>query len=179
MFGIGAAQVEPGAHTIDPSPPLPQPAHAAPPEKPVTTAPADAALARVIEEVTNGLAALLTKALTELARTVAEQKAAEQAVREKYERLAEQSEALAGRCDALLRQVGLQQEEISALRSAAADISPKVATILERLDRQAEAIRSIYEAESTRAAAFDELAGVVGRLKASSVAHALTDLAKL
>ncbi len=81
----------------------------------------------------------------------------------------ERTASVSERLDALTARLGLQQEEISAVKSSVSDLSPRVATLVERLDRQAEAIRSLYETESHRGAAMDELVNAMGRLRALHV----------
>lgn len=58
------------------------------------------------------------------------------------------------------------QEEVAGLKSSVSDVSRKVAAFIERLDRQAEVIRALNETQVRRAAALDELLGVLTRLKA-------------
>jgi len=62
--------------------------------------------------------------------------------------------------------LGLHHEELAGLKSNISDVSRKVAGFIERLDRQAEVIRSLNETQVRRAAALDELLGVLTRLKA-------------
>jgi len=61
--------------------------------------------------------------------------------------------------------VGLHHEELAGLKSNVSDISRKVTGFIERLDRQAEVIRALNEHQVRRAAALDELLGVLTRLK--------------
>jgi chromosome segregation ATPase len=68
--------------------------------------------------------------------------------------------------DGVAGRLGLQHEELAGLKSNVSDISRKVAGIIERLDRQAEVIRALNETQVRRAAALDELLGVLTRLKA-------------
>lgn len=68
--------------------------------------------------------------------------------------------------DSVSARLGLHQEELAGLKSNVSDISTKVAGIIERLDRQAEIIRALNETQVRRAAALDELLGVLTRLKA-------------
>jgi len=68
--------------------------------------------------------------------------------------------------DGVSARVGLHHEELAGLKSNISDISRKVAGFIERLDRQGEVIRSLNEHQVRRAAALDELLGVLTRLKA-------------
>jgi chromosome segregation ATPase len=67
--------------------------------------------------------------------------------------------------DGLSARMGLHQEELSGLKTTVSDISGKVAGFIERIDRQAEVLRSLNETQVRRAAALNELLGVLTRLK--------------
>ncbi|HZS52064.1 MAG TPA: hypothetical protein VFA54_14450 [Bryobacterales bacterium] len=133
----------------------------------------------------------LGERIEQLAGAIAEQKAVGLAAHEKCSQLAaetallreadgryenalgslraemqERTASVSERLEALTGRLGLQQEEISAVKSSVSDLSPRVATLVERLDRQAEAIRCLYETESHRGAAMDELVNAMGRLRA-------------
>jgi len=68
--------------------------------------------------------------------------------------------------ESVTARLGLHHEELAGLKSNISDVSRKVAGFIERLDRQAEVIRSLNETQVRRAAALDELLGVLTRLKA-------------
>jgi chromosome segregation ATPase len=68
--------------------------------------------------------------------------------------------------EGLAARLGLHQEELTSLQSNVSEISRKVTGILERLDRQAEVIRSLRETQTRRTEALDELLGILTRLKA-------------
>ena len=68
--------------------------------------------------------------------------------------------------DTLAARLGLHLEELSGLKTTVSDISRKVAGFIERLDRQAEVIRSLNDVQARRAAALDDVLGVLARLKA-------------
>jgi chromosome segregation ATPase len=68
--------------------------------------------------------------------------------------------------DGVTARLGLHQEELDGLKSNVSEISRKVSGIIERLDFQAEVIRSLNETQARRSAALDELLGVLTRLKA-------------
>lgn len=67
--------------------------------------------------------------------------------------------------DGFSARLGLHQEELTGLKSTVSDISRKVAGFIERIDRQSEVIRGLNENQVRRAAALDELLGVLTRLK--------------
>jgi chromosome segregation ATPase len=68
--------------------------------------------------------------------------------------------------DGLSARIGLSQEELTGLKTTVSDISRKVAGFIERIDRQGEVIRALNDTQVRRAAALDELLGVLTRLKA-------------
>ncbi len=75
--------------------------------------------------------------------------------------------AASGRLESLLGRLQSQQEDLLALRSAVGDVPPRVAAIVERLDRQAEAIRSLHEMQERRHAALCQFGEALTSLKAS------------
>lgn len=77
----------------------------------------------------------------------------------------ESSAALVQQMDGLAARLGLQQEELAGLKSTTSEISRKVAGFVERVDRQAEIIRALSDTQVRRAAALEELLGVLTRLK--------------
>jgi chromosome segregation ATPase len=77
----------------------------------------------------------------------------------------ELSESFSGRLDALAGQVQSQGEEVAGVKSAVSEISSSVAALSARLDRQAEAIRSLCEAQNQREAALRQLFENLGRLR--------------
>jgi chromosome segregation ATPase len=68
--------------------------------------------------------------------------------------------------DGLSARMGLHQEELGGLKTTVSDISRKVAGFIERVDRQGDVLRTLNETQVRRAAALDELLGVLMRLKA-------------
>jgi DNA repair exonuclease SbcCD ATPase subunit len=75
------------------------------------------------------------------------------------------SAALSERLDALAGGLGAQKAEFVELKSAVSEVSPRVAALADRLDRQAEAIRRLYERHHQREATLDQLAEVLARRK--------------
>lgn len=76
------------------------------------------------------------------------------------------STATTQKIDGVSARLGLHQEELTGLKSNVSEISRKVTGIIERLDRQAEVIRSLSDTQARRTAALDELLSVLTRLKA-------------
>jgi len=72
--------------------------------------------------------------------------------------------------------VGVQQEELAALQTSVLGVSPRVTALVERLDRQADAIRSMYDGQALRETVLDEVVGVLGRLKTGTPAVAADQL---
>jgi predicted nucleic acid-binding Zn-ribbon protein len=68
--------------------------------------------------------------------------------------------------DGLAARVGLHQEELSGLQSTVSDITRKVSGFIERIDRQGDVLRALNETQVRRAAALDEMLGILTRLKA-------------
>jgi len=77
----------------------------------------------------------------------------------------ELSESVNERVEAVIRRVGLQQEEIAACQSSAVELPARVTAVVERLDRQADAIRGLWSTRSQTANALEDLMGVLSRLK--------------
>ena len=78
--------------------------------------------------------------------------------------------SLSERVDAVCARVEVHQEQLGELRSTVLGVSPQVNTLVERLDRQADAIRSIYEVQTLRESALDQLGEALAKLKASNPA---------
>src|SRR5579872_2144025 len=76
------------------------------------------------------------------------------------------SAKIAHQVDGVTSRLGLQHEELAGLKSHISDVSGKVTGFVERLDRQAEVLRSLNDTQARRAAALDELLAVLTRLKA-------------
>lgn len=71
------------------------------------------------------------------------------------------------RIDALMGRLQLQQEELATLQPKFSEISPRVASVVQRLDRQADAIKAMCETGAHREVLLDELSGVLAKLKAN------------
>jgi hypothetical protein len=61
--------------------------------------------------------------------------------------------------------MGSYQEDLTGLKSTVADISRRVGGAIERIDRQAEALRALNETQVRRAVVLNELLNVIARLK--------------
>lgn len=77
------------------------------------------------------------------------------------------SGALSGRLDGIENRVEAQQKELSSLRSTVGELAPKLTGATERLERQAGALRSLYEVQERRKLALDHLGEVLAKLKVS------------
>jgi chromosome segregation ATPase len=77
----------------------------------------------------------------------------------------ESSAALHGRIDALCRELGVQQEDMEAVKSALGGVSTRVDGVVERLDRQADALRSIYSTYAQRETELEQLVDGLARLR--------------
>jgi len=142
-----------------------------------------------LQATVESLVQLQTK-FEHLTEAISEQRSASVAITQKYDELVQtvtsleqatsrhQSElgALRGetkdmsamvgqQVDTLAARLGLHQEELTGLKTTVSDISRKVAGFVERLDRQAEVIRSLNDVQARRAAALDDVLGVLTRLK--------------
>lgn len=73
--------------------------------------------------------------------------------------------AVAQQMDGFSARLGLQHEELAGLKSTMSEISRKVAVFIERVDRQGEIIRALSETHARRAAALDDLLGILTKLK--------------
>lgn len=76
------------------------------------------------------------------------------------------SEAISERIDSLSRELSVQQEDIAALKTALGTFSSRTDALVERLDRQADAVRSMYIAYSQRETELEQLVDGLARLRA-------------
>jgi len=70
------------------------------------------------------------------------------------------------RIDTLCREMQIQQEDIAAVKGALGSISSRVDSVVERLDRQAEALRSVYSAYAQRETVLEQLTDGLTKLRA-------------
>jgi chromosome segregation ATPase len=76
------------------------------------------------------------------------------------------SQAISERVDGLCKELGVQQEDVAALKSTLVAFSSRVDLLAERLDRQAEAVRSMCTAYSQRESELEQLVSGLARLRA-------------
>jgi chromosome segregation ATPase len=89
----------------------------------------------------------------------------ESEVRRKVE-IAELSRSLLERIESLCKELGVQQEDVSAIKATLANFSARTDLLVQRLDRQAEAVRSMYTAYSQRETELEQLVDGLARLRA-------------
>jgi len=70
------------------------------------------------------------------------------------------------RIDGLARELGVHQDDLAAFKLTLCTLSSRVDTLLERLDRQAEAVRSLCAAYSQRETELEQLVDGLARLRA-------------
>jgi uncharacterized coiled-coil protein SlyX len=76
------------------------------------------------------------------------------------------SQSVSDRIDGLSKELSIQQEDIAALKAALCTFSSRVDVLVERLDRQADAVRSMYTAYSQRESELEQLVDGLARLRA-------------
>ena len=76
------------------------------------------------------------------------------------------SQTVTERIDGLCKELGVQQEDIGALKSTLSAFSSRVDSLVERLDRQGEAVRSLCTAYSQRENELEQLVDGLARLRA-------------
>lgn len=77
----------------------------------------------------------------------------------------EQSAAISARIDTVCRELGVQQEDVEAVKTALGGLSSRVDSVVERLDRQADALRSIYSTYAQRETELEQLVDGLARLR--------------
>ncbi len=75
-------------------------------------------------------------------------------------------QSIAERIDNICRDLGVQQEDIAAAKTTVCTIGSRVDAFVERLDRQAEAVRSLYGAWSRRDTELEQIVDGLTRLRA-------------
>jgi len=70
------------------------------------------------------------------------------------------------RIEHVCKELGVQQEDLTAVKSALGGFSSRIDTVVERLDRQAEALRSMYTTYSQRESELEQLVDGLARLRA-------------
>jgi archaellum component FlaC len=74
--------------------------------------------------------------------------------------------AVSQQLDMLSARLGSHEDEVGRLKSTVSEIAHQMSGFIERVDRQGEVLRGITETSARRAAALDELLGVITRLRA-------------
>lgn len=76
------------------------------------------------------------------------------------------STAVSERIDAVCKELGVHQEDMAAVKSTLCGFSSRVDTVVERLDRQADALRAMYSTYSQRETELEQLVDGLARLRA-------------
>ena len=76
------------------------------------------------------------------------------------------SQAVSERIDSLCKELGVHQEDIAAVKATLCTFCSRVDALVERLDRQAEAVRSMCTAYSQRETELEQLVDGLARLRA-------------
>jgi chromosome segregation ATPase len=76
------------------------------------------------------------------------------------------SQSLLERIETLCKDLGVQQEDLAAIKTTLAAFSTRTESLVERLDRQADAVRSMYTAYSQRETELEQLVDGLARLRA-------------
>jgi chromosome segregation ATPase len=76
------------------------------------------------------------------------------------------SQSVTERIDGLCRELGVQQEDMAAVKATLVTFSSRVDSLVERLDRQADAVRSMCTAYSQRETELEQLVDGLARLRA-------------
>jgi chromosome segregation ATPase len=87
-------------------------------------------------------------------------------LRESDARQAAELAGVAERVDSLSRELGVQQEDLAAVKSTLCTFTTRVDSFVERLDRQADAVRSMCAAYSQRETELEQLVDGLARLRA-------------
>lgn len=77
----------------------------------------------------------------------------------------EQSAAISERIDTVCRELGVQQEDVEVVKTTLSGLSSRVDVVVERLDRQADALRSIYSTYAQRETELEQLVDGLARLR--------------
>jgi chromosome segregation ATPase len=76
------------------------------------------------------------------------------------------SQAVSERIDGVCKDLGIHQEDIAAIKATLCTFSTQVDSLVERLDRQADAVRSLCTAYSQRETELEQLVDGLARLRA-------------
>ena len=120
---------------------------------------------------------LFQAALDEVSKFVGEQRGTNAAVQTQLQELAQGLRAaetreaadvgaLSERINGLTKELGVHQEDIAAIKAMVSTFSSRVDALAERLDRQADAVRSMCTAYSQRETELEQLVDGLARLRA-------------
>ena len=122
----------------------------------------DARQTGAVEALRSETTALALSASVRIDAAVAAQR--ESDVRRDAE-MAELANSLLERFEVLCKELGVQQEDVAAIKTALAAFSKRTDVLVERLDRQAEAVRSMYASYSQRESVLKQLVNGLDRLR--------------
>ncbi len=89
---------------------------------------------------------------------------------------ARQAAELSTRIEALRGELGIQQEDIEAIKSALSSAGSRIDAVLERLDKQAEALRTMYSNYAQRETELEQLVQGLARFKSFPAAQPAPEL---
>ena len=107
----------------------------------------------------------LQASVQDLAAAVSEQRDHSRRLDAATAALQEADTRRAAEIDALRRDAGVQQEDIAAIKSSLSGVSTRVDGVIDRLDKQAEALRSMYATYAQRETELEQLVDGLARLR--------------
>jgi chromosome segregation ATPase len=123
----------------------------------------DARQTAAVETLRSETTAFSTSASERIDAAVAAQRESDQ---RREAEMAELSKSLLERIEALCKDLGVQQEDIAAIKVTLAAFATRTDALVQRLDRQAEAVRSMYASYSQRETELEQLVDGLARLRA-------------
>jgi len=124
---------------------------------------ADVRQTAAVETLRSETTAFSTSATERIDAAVAAQRESDQ---RRETEMAELSKSLLERIETLCKDLGVQQEDIAAIKTTLAAYSTRTDALVQRLDRQAEVVRSMYTAYSQRETELEQLVDGLARLRA-------------
>jgi septal ring factor EnvC (AmiA/AmiB activator) len=76
------------------------------------------------------------------------------------------SQSLSERTDSLCRELGIQEEDMAAVKATLSNFCTRADALAERLDRQADAVRSMHTAYSQRETELEQIVDGLARMRA-------------
>ena len=86
------------------------------------------------------------------------------------------SKSISERVDSVCRDVGVQQEDVAAIKATLSSVCSQIDALVERLDRQAEAMRVMHNGNSQREAELEQLVAGLVKMRTAPKAFAAADL---